>query len=133
MSLHEKILASSPPASTTTETLDSRVRRLAQILAASGRQVETNSDESHGAAALKHFSASLGLVQQLTAEVRSRIGVDDWDASDALAARLLLDAFTSAVRSCRVVSHATTSSLVEVERTVKQFHHFAHREEVTRR
>ena len=117
----------------TTETLDSRVRRLAQILAASGRQVETKSDESQGAAALKHFSASLGLVQQLTAEVRSRIGVDDWDASDALAARLLLDAFTSAVRSCRVVSHVTTSSLVEVERTVKKFHHFAHREEVTRR
>ena len=96
----------------TTETLDSRVRRLAQILAASGRQVETNSDESQGAAALKHFSASLGLVQQLTAEIRSRIGVDDWDASDALTARMLLDAMSSAVHTCRVVSDAASSSLV---------------------
>ena len=116
----------------TTETLDNRVRRLAQILAASGRNVETNSDESQAVSALKHFSTSLGLVQELTAEVRSRIGVDDWDASDALTARLLLDALTSAVRSCRVVSKVTTSALVEVERTMTKGHHFIHREEVTR-
>jgi hypothetical protein len=117
----------------TTETLDDRVRRLTQILAARGRDIETNSHEPQAVAALKHFSTSLGLLQQLTAEVRSRIGADEWDASDALAARLLLDALVSAVRSCRVVSHVTASSLVEVERTVKKFRHFIHREEVTRR
>jgi hypothetical protein len=133
LSVHEKDFASPPPASLTTETLDGRVRRLAQILTASGRHVETNRDESQGATALKHFSASLGLIQQLTAEVRSRIGTDDWDASDALTARLLLDALSSAVRTCRVVSDVASSSLVEVERTMKKGHHFIHREEVTRR
>jgi hypothetical protein len=116
----------------TTETLDDRVQRLAQILAASRRH-ETTRDESQGTAALKHFSASLGLIQQLTAEVRSRIGSHDWDASDALTARMLLDALSSAVHTCRVVSDVASSRLVEVERTMKKVNHFIHREEVTRR
>ena len=134
MSLHEKVSAAAPPAPSTTETLNSRVLRLTQMLGTRGRDLETTSQgESQAEVALKRFSASLGLVQQLAAEVRSRIGTDDWDASDSLAARLLLDALTDAVRSCRVVAHVTTSSLVEVERTMKKFHHFAHREEVTRR
>jgi hypothetical protein len=133
LSVYEKDFASPPPASMTTETLDDRVQRLAQILAASRRHVETNRDESQGTAALKHFSASLGLIQQLTAEVRSRIGSHDWDASDALTARMLLDALSSAVHTCRVVSDAASSRLVEVERTMKKANHFIHREEVTRR
>jgi hypothetical protein len=120
---HDKAFASAPPGPTSTETLDSRVRRVAHILAACGRDVQTGSeDESQAVAALKHFSTSLLLVQQLTTEIRTRIGVGDWDASDALTARLLLDALTSALRSCRVVSRAATSSLVEVERAVSKGH-----------
>jgi hypothetical protein len=118
----------------TTETLDSRVRHLAQILASCRRDVETSSqDEAAAAAALKHFSTILPLVQQLTVEVRSRVGNGDWDGGDALAARLLLDAMTSALRSCRVVTNETTRQLVEVERTVNRGHTFVRREEANRR
>jgi hypothetical protein len=118
----------------TTEALDSRVRRLAQILASCRRDVETSSqDESAATAALKHFSTVLPLVEQLTADVRSRVGNGDWDAGDALAARLLLDAMTSAMRSSRVVTNETTSRLVEVERTVKNGHTFVRREEAITR
>jgi hypothetical protein len=118
----------------TTEALDSRVRRLAQILASCRRDVESSGQgESAATAALKHFSTVLPLVQQLTAEVRSRVGNGDWDGGDALAARLLLDAMTSAVRSSRVVTNETTSRLVELERTVNRGHTFVRREEANRR
>ena len=129
---HEKLVAPASPVPMTTETLESRVRRLTQILASCGRDVDTSGqDESQ--AALKRFSAALGSIQQVTAEIRSRIGSGDWDAGDALAARLLLDAVTAAVRSCRVVSHETTSRLVEVEATLKKGYNFVLREERTKR
>jgi hypothetical protein len=84
-------------------------------------------------AALQHFSTTLPLLQQLTAEVRSRLGNGDWDSGDTLAARLLLDAMTSAVRSCRVVTNETTSRLIDVERTVNRGHTFVRREEASGR
>jgi hypothetical protein len=111
-----------------TETLDSRVRRLEQILATRGRHTDAASDESASAAALRHFSTTLQSIVPLTPEVRSRIGAGDWDAGDGLAARLLLDVLISALRSCRVVSDQATSRLHEVERAVKAGHKFLRRE-----
>lgn len=111
-----------------TETLDSRVRRLEQILATRGRHTDAPSDESASAAALRHFSTTLQSIVPLTPELRSRIGAGDWDAGDGLAARLLLDVLISALRSCRVVSDQATSRLHEVERAVKAGHKFLRRE-----
>jgi hypothetical protein len=133
LSAHDKVFASTPPAPLTAETLDSRVRRLSHILASCRRDLDTSSQQTSEMAALQHFSTTLPLLQQLTAEVRSRLGNGDWDSGDTLAARLLLDAMTSAVRSCRVVTNETTSRLIDVERTVNRGHTFVRREEASGR
>jgi hypothetical protein len=120
----EHVFASDPPAPKATETLDSRVRRLTQILAIAPKHAERGSshDESAAAAALRNFSAVLPSVQQLAQEVRSRVGAGDWDAGDVLAARLLLQALTSALRSCRVVSDEAAARLHDFDRTFKAGH-----------
>ena len=132
---HEKLLASAPSAPLTTDALDTRVRRLEQILATCRRDDDSASgqDESAAAAALKQFPAVLQTVRQFTEEVRSRIGAGDWDAADVLAARLLLDSVTSALRTCRVVSRQAASRLADVERTVNAGHKFHHREAARRK
>jgi hypothetical protein len=119
----------------TTDALDSRVRRLENILAGCAREAEgaSSQDESAASVALKHFSASLKSVQQLTDEVRSRVGAGEWDAADALAARLLLEALTSALRSCRIVSHQTTARLFDVQRAADAGHETLRLEIASRR
>jgi hypothetical protein len=124
---HENLFTSAPPARATTDTLDSRVRRLEHILTMRARDVGTPSGQDDEAA-LKQFAMVLRSVQQLTDEVRCRIGTGAWDVGDALAARLLLDALTSALRNCRVVSDHTTSRLLNVERAVRAGHNFLRRE-----
>lgn len=124
----ENVFASAPPAPKATETLDSRVRRLTQILATSRQHTDTASghDESAVAAALRDFSAVLPSVQQLTEETRSRVGAGDWDAGDVLAARLLLDTMTVALRSCRVVTDEKTARLREVHLVIRSGHRLVH-------
>jgi hypothetical protein len=112
-----------------TPTLDSRVRRLEQILASRARDGDSASGQDDAAvAALKQFSMVLRSLQQLTDEVHARIGVGDWDAGDALAARLLLDVLTSALRSSRVVSNDSASRLLDVERTLRAGDNFLRHE-----
>jgi hypothetical protein len=123
----ENVFASAPLAPKATETLDSRVRRLTQILATSRQHTDTASGHDESAAALRDFATVLPSLQQLTQEVRTRVGAGDWDAGDVLAARLLLDAMTAALRSCRVVSHQTTSRLHEVHRVIRSGHRFVHK------
>ena len=127
---HEKVFTSAPPTPTAKETLDSRVRRLEQILATSGRFNEgtRRQDESASAAALKHFATVLHPMQQLAQEIRSRVGASDWDAADALAVRLLLDTLTAALRSCRVVSDDAASRMQNIERAMKVGHRLLARE-----
>ena len=128
---HESLFASAPPASAATDTLDSRVRRLEHILTVRARDAGTPGGQDDDAA-LKQFVMGLRSVQQLTDEVRCRIGTSAWDAGDALAARLLLDALTSALRNCRVVSDHTASRLLNVDRAVRAGHNFFRREPASR-
>ena len=128
---HDSLFASAPPASVTTDTLDLRVRRLEHILTMSARDVGTPGGQDDDAA-LKQFVTVLRSVQQLTDEVRFRIGTGAWDVGDALAARLLLDALTSALRNCRAVSNRTTSRLLTVDRAVQAGHNFIRRESASR-
>ena len=112
-----------------TDTLESRVCRLEQILANRERDTDTASGQDDAAvAALKQFSMALRSVQQLTDEVRSRIGAGTWDAGDVLAARLLLDSLTSALRSCRFVSDETTLRLRNIDLVVREGGDFLRRE-----
>jgi hypothetical protein len=128
---HENLIASAPAGPLTTDTLDSRVRRLEHVLAMRPRDVDTPNAHD-GEAALKQFSMVLRSLQQFTDEVRTRIGADAWDAGDVLAARLLLEDLTTALRNCRVVSHDTTSRLFNVDRAVRAGHNFLRREPVGR-
>ena len=115
----------------TTDTLESRVRRLEHILTVRALDVGTASGQDDDAA-LKQFVMVLRSVQQLTDEVRCRIGTSPWDVGDALAARLLLDALTSALRNCRVLSDHTASRLLSVDRAVRGAHNFLRREQARR-
>ena len=128
----ERLSGSAPDASRTTDTLDSRVRRLEQILAATGgwRGGASGGGESVDAetAALQRLSSIAPRLKELTREIQARVGAGCWDAADILGARVLLEELAAALRSSRLVANRTAARLHEVQNAVKDARRLLNRE-----
>ena len=116
----EKLSTASADTSTT-DTLNRRVRRLERIIATTGGSTseQGSAEESREAVALRRLSAAADPLRQLTKEIESRGGANAWDTVDVLAARLLLESLAGALRSCRLVSDTARRHLQAVERNAK--------------
>jgi hypothetical protein len=113
--------------------LDTRVRRLAELIdsvsATRTPEPAPNVFENANAAAIRRLSVAATRLHQLTEEIDRRVRVGDWDAMDTLCARLLLDEIVVALRSCRIVATTCRERLEGVRDLVREGQRFIQRDQ----
>lgn len=128
----EKLSDSTSGGSGTADALDSRLRRLEEILASTARSPGASVGEARfpeapaghvmdaATAALEELSAVAPRLSGLIRAIEARVGASSWDAADQLVARVLLDELVLALRSSRLVANSTSARLNDVSDTVKK-------------
>lgn len=100
------------------EDLDARLSRLEALLDRIALPEPATHQTASGdlnPAVLDRLASAIERIDRIAAEVARREGTADWDPADRLAARLLLEHLTAAVRDCGVVAHAAAAHLERVE------------------
>ena len=59
-------------------------------------------------------------VPPFTEAIADRLGVETWDAADAIAARVLLDELIASLRGCRTITNAVSAQLRETHTRLKE-------------
>ena len=104
------------------ETLERRLDRVTRMLAAA---IDHPAPAASTDVPRPHVSAR---IRPLTEEVERRMPVGEWDTGDALVARLLMDALTASLRSCRQVANDASARLDRVQGTVRRGERLRERE-----
>jgi len=102
--------------------LRGRLERLERLLETHGpAQPPDLSLAGSGAANSKVFgSLASPRLPPLSDEIERRTHSDEWDAADAVTARVLLDELTASLRGCRLVATAASARLRDVQSALRE-------------
>lgn len=78
-------------------------------------------DGSGGVADTRRSDALISpRLRPLTEQVERRVGSEEWDVADALAARVLLDEFKASVRGCRMIANDASARLHDTQGKLRE-------------